>query len=242
MGLVPGGYGPDFGLQSLNHGRPGTGIKAVMRGKRKGYPAGGFGGRGQHVQLGTRARIGPAIEVAAKEGAERAILQKDRRAGRILVGVVVRAEVAAIGKALLQRLVLARPDLAAACERCHPCRSVPELAGLAEFQLLDGPASGMYAREGDYPQGLPLCRQPGPQGGAPVAHRRIQNLPQEHPEWEEMYPSCLQIGVAVSIFLSVASNLRATDFQSASLPEACRQISDRSASNRSPGYDLAMWR
>ena len=101
------------------------------------------------------------------------------------------------------------------------------------------PVSGMDASQGEGPKGLPLRLQPGPKGDAPVTPWMIQNLQQQHPEWEESYHSCLQIDVVVSIFPTVGPNLRAAGFQSAVLSEACRQISDRSASDRSSGNNLA---
>lgn len=97
----------------------------------------------------------------------------------------------------------------------------------------------MDARQGEDPTGLPLRRQPGPQGDAPVTPEMVQNLQQQHPEWEERYQSCLRIGFVVSMFPAVALNLGATGFQSVVLSEACRQISDRSASDRSYGNKLA---
>ena len=50
-------------------------------------------------------------------------------------------------------------------------------------------ASGMDARQGEDPLGLPLCRQPDPQGDAPLNPQMIRNLKQRHPEWEERYHS-----------------------------------------------------
>lgn len=47
------------------------------------------------------------------------------------------------------------------------------------------PASGMYACHGEDPSGLPLRRQPDPQGDAPLKTPMIQTLQRQVPDLEE---------------------------------------------------------
>jgi len=64
-----------------------------------------------------------------------------------------------------------------------PCRSTSRCDRLTIIL----PASGMDARKGEDISGLPLCRQPGPQGDAHLRFSAIQNLQLQAVKWEDWY-------------------------------------------------------